>query len=95
MKLISRIPELPNASYFAMNRWFFKMHQLDLLFHPDDPAETIVVIGTGKPTFTEAECIEVNYVIGRMFECHGDQLYEVVLKIAHEAMGINSAVEVD
>ena len=52
MKIASRIPEIPNNSYFAMNRWFYKMYQAGFLYHPDEPAENIVQIATGELTFT-------------------------------------------
>jgi hypothetical protein len=89
MKANSRIPDLPNNSFFAMNRWFYKMHLAGLLFHPDDSAEDIVEIKTGQPTFTAEECLKVNQAINRMFEFQGDKVYEVALKYVHQAMGIN------
>ena len=95
MQTFERIPPLPNKSLFAMNRWFYKMNQAGLLFHPDDPAEDIVEIKTGQPTFTDEECIKVNQAINRMFECHGDKVYEVVLKYVHQAMGIDPVFAVE
>lgn len=88
MKISSRIPEVRNGSYFAMNRWFYKMYQTGLLYHPDEPAENIVEIATGKPTFTPEECISLNKAVAFMFDHHGDKVYEVGLRYAHKAMGI-------
>jgi hypothetical protein len=95
MQLSERIPALPNKSLFAMNRWFYKMQQAGLLFHPDDCAEDIVEINSGLPTFTEAECLKVNQAISRMFECHGDKVYEVALKYVHQAMGMRPDFSVE
>lgn len=92
MKATPRIPDLPNGSYFAMTRWFYKMHQANLLFHPDDSAESIVEIKTGLPTFTEEECLKVNQAIDLMFERHGDKVYEIALQYVHQARGINPSV---
>ena len=88
METKPRIPNLSNKSFFAMNRWFNKMYLAGLLYHPDDPAETIVNVASGKPTFTPEECIELNKAIGLMFDHHGDKVYEVGLMYAHKAMGI-------
>lgn len=88
MKITSRIPEVPNGSYFAMNRWFYKMYLAGLLYHPDDPAETIVQIATGEATFTPEECDELNEAVNVMFEHHGDAVYDCGLKYFHKALGI-------
>lgn len=88
MKVLSRIPELPTNSYYSMNRWFYKMYLEGLLFHVDDPAETIVNNETGKPSFTAEECIKLNAAIGIMFEHHGDDVYECGIKYFYTAMGI-------
>lgn len=88
MKVLSRIPELPTSSYYSMNRWFYKMYLEGLLFHVDDPAETIVNNETGKPSFTAEECIKLNAAIGIMFEHHGDDVYECGIKYFYTAMGI-------
>jgi|JI6StandDraft_1071083.scaffolds.fasta_scaffold1178141_1 hypothetical protein len=88
MKTSSRIPDLPNASAFAMNRWFYKMHKAGLLYHPDEPAETIVNIVNGSPTFTSDECRSLNAAVARMLEVHGDRVYDVCLRHAQQAMRI-------
>jgi hypothetical protein len=88
MKTTSRIPEMPNGSYFAMNRWFYKMYLSGLLYHPDDPPETIVKIATGEPTFSPEECVELNRAVDAMFGHHGDAVYDCGLKYFYKALGI-------
>ena len=87
MKITSRIPTVPNKSHFALNRWFYKMYLAGLLFHPDDPPETIENIQTGERTFTDEECVELNFAISKLFEYHGDAVYEYGLKYFQKAMG--------
>lgn len=88
MKTTPRIPEVPNGSYFAMNRWFEKMYLAGLLYHPDEPAENIVEIATGKPTFDTDECIKLNRAVDVMFKHQGDAVYECGIKYFHKALGI-------
>jgi hypothetical protein len=88
MKTTSRIPKVPNGSYFAMNRWFHRMYLAGLLYHPDEPAETIVKIDTGERTFTREECIELDRAVEVMFEHHGDAVYDCGLKYFYKALGI-------
>ena len=89
----SRIPEVPNRSYFAMNRWFYKMYHARLLYNPDERAEDIVSIETGDPTFTPEECSKLNQAVAVMFEQHGDMVYEVGLRYFHKALGITPVYE--
>jgi hypothetical protein len=88
MQIKTRIPALPGKSYFAMVRWFNKMYLAGLLYHPDEPAEAIINIASGQPTFTPEECTELNKAVELMFANHGDKVYEVGLKYFHKAMGI-------
>ncbi len=88
MQTTSRIPSLPNKSYFAMNRWFQQMQQAGLLYHPDERAEEIVDIETDAPMFDPAECELLDALIDQMFEVHGDKVYDVCIKHVHKAMGI-------
>lgn len=88
MQIKPRIPTLPGTSYFAMNRWFNKMYLAGLLYHPDEPAEAIINIASGQPTFTPEECTELNKAVDLMFANHGDKVYEVGLKYFHKAMDI-------
>lgn len=87
MKIASRIPAVPNKSYFAMNRWFYKMYLAGLLYHPDDAPDTIVNTQSGERTFTDKECVELNHAITALFDHHGDAVYECGLKYFHKAIG--------
>lgn len=82
-----RIPDLPNNSRFAMERWFQKLYMAGLLYNVDDPAETIVRIDTGERTFTPDECVRLDEAVERMFDHHGDAVYEVALKYTRKALG--------
>lgn len=88
MSQTSRIPALPNRSLFAMNRWFYKMYQSGLLYHPDESAENIVCLDTNETLFTKAECIVLNKAIDTMFKIHGDKVYDVCLHYSQMALGI-------
>lgn len=88
MQTKPRIPDLPNKSFFAMNRWFNKIYLAGLLYHPDEPAETNINLARGKPTFTPEECIELNQAVNFMCNHHGDKVYDVGLHYFHNAMGI-------
>lgn len=90
MQTQTRIPALPNGSTFAMNRWFYKMYQADLLYHPDDLAETIVRVDTGQRTFTDDECSQLDAAISLMFDKHGDRVYEVAMHYFQKAMAVES-----
>lgn len=89
MQITSRVPAHPNKSFFAMNRWFNKMYLAGLLYHPDEPAEEIINIISGEPTFTPEECVELNKAVASMFAQHGDKVYQVGLQYFHKAMGIS------
>ena len=91
----ARIPEVPNRSYFAMNRWFYKMYHAGLLYHPDERAEVIVDIVTGDPKFTPDECVKLNQAVDVMFENHGDMVYEIGLRYFHKALGITPIYETE
>lgn len=76
----SRIPDPLNNSFFAMNRWFAKMQASGLLFHPEDRAEDIVEIVSGKAIFSDKECAELDQIIDAMFVNHGDKVCDVAYK---------------
>lgn len=88
MKNHLRIPDVPRESEAAMNRWFQKLYASGLFFNPDDRPEDIVVMKTGESLFTEQECLVLNASVKRLFEIHGDRVYDVALKYAHRAVGI-------
>lgn len=90
MQSSSRIPDLINDSFFAMNRWFYKLYKADLLFNPDDSADSIVD-GAGNAIFTDEECNRLNSAVGRMFAVHGELVYDVGLKYLHKALLIPQA----
>lgn len=90
MQSNSRIPDLLNDSFFAMNRWFYKLYRTDLLFNPDDSADTIVD-DAGNAIFTDEECNRLNAAVGRMFAAHGELVYDVGLKYFHKARLIQQA----
>lgn len=80
MQSNSRIPDLLNDSFFAMNRWFTKMQASGLLFHPEYRAEDIVEIVSGKAIFSAEECTELDKIIDAMFAKHGDKVCDVAYK---------------
>jgi hypothetical protein len=88
MSQTSRIPASPNRSYFAMNRWFYKMYQSGLLYHPDESAETVVSLDTNEPLFTKTECDTLDNAMSEMFKTHGDKVYDVCLHYSQMALGI-------
>lgn len=83
----SRIPDLPNDSFYAMNRWFYKLYRADLLFNPDDSANSIVD-AAGNSIFTDEECNRLNAAVERMFAAHGELVYDLGLKYFHKALSI-------
>lgn len=70
---------------------FFKiLHQeYQLAFHPDDPFEDYVSIGTGAATFSKEEAKYLNEVMNQCFEvceeAHED-IYQIGLAISHPEM---------
>jgi len=64
------------------------MFAADLLYHPDEPAETIVRIDTREASFTPEECVELNTAVDSLFAVHGDLVYTVGLHFARKACGI-------
>ncbi len=90
MQAVSRIPDLPNDSFFAMNRWFYKLYQANLLFNVDDSTESIVN-ELGYSLFTEEECDRLNAAVDRMFAVHGELVYDVGLKYFRQALSLPSA----
>lgn len=88
MKNQLHVPQLPGKNLVAMDRWFDQLYVDGLLFNPDDRPEDIVVIDTGEPTFTESECQVLNASLDRLFEYHGDKVYDVALNYFHKALGI-------
>lgn len=85
---LDRIPELADASYEAMDAWFAKMVEADLFFNPDDPAESIVSVATGKPFFSRSECVKLDGIIQGLFAGHPSSLHDCALTHMRRAMGM-------
>lgn len=85
MQTVRCIPDLPNDSFFAMNRSFCKLHEAPLLFHVENLAESIVD-ESGRQLFTDEECIGLDAAVDRMFTTHGEWVYDVALKYFYRPM---------
>lgn len=68
------------------------MHKADLLYHPDEPAETIVRADTGEVSFTAEECVQLNAAVDSLFAWHGDLVYTVGLHFVRKAGGIKPEI---
>jgi len=85
---ISRVPEYSDHSFDGMLHWFAAMSERELLFHPDDAAETIHVIATGEPTFSPEESRKANAILKSMFSQFGDKVYEAAYPVFMKRMGL-------
>ena len=83
----SRIPGIHGNSFKAMHKWFGEMYEKGFLFHPDDPAESIIVIKTSLPMITEDESQTLTQIIDSMFTRFGDRVYEAAYPYFMKAMG--------
>lgn len=88
MSTNKRIPDFPEPTCCGLRRWFRHMFAADLLYHPDEPAETIVRIDTREASFTPEECVELNAAVESMFAVHGDLVYAIGLHFARKLRGI-------
>lgn len=79
-----RIPDFPEPTFCGLRRWYRQMHKADLLYHPDEPAETIVRADTGEVSFTAEECVQLNAAVDSLFASHGDLVYTVGLHFARK-----------
>ena len=84
MSANKRIPDFPEPTFCGLRRWFRFMYEADLLYHPDDPAETIVNTASGEASFTPAECLQLNAAVESMFAFYGDLVYSVGLHFARK-----------
>lgn len=84
----SRIPRFQPRTIGDVYRWFAEMDANDDLFHPDDPAETILN-PDGTRAFTDDEAAILNKTIEGMRIRFGDPLYEVgSLFFTHRVWGV-------
>lgn len=83
----SRIPDLTSSNFDGMLLWFAEMSKRDLLFHPDDAPDQIVIIKTGEPTFSPDECRKLETVLSRMFNQFGDEVHTAAYPVFMKAMG--------
>lgn len=79
-----RIPDFPELTFCGLRRWCRQMHEADLLYHPDESAETIVRTDTGEARFTADECVQLNAAVDSLFASHGDLVYTVGLHFARK-----------
>lgn len=84
-----RVPKLLGESVQAMNQWFEMLCSEGLLFHPDDRPQDIVVLKTGEPTFSATECMVLSESLARLFQYHGDKVYDVALEFCQKSIGID------
>lgn len=63
-----------------MKRWFREMHELGLIFHPDDPPHSIVNGLHGERVFSDAECERLRPIMETLFDRFGDRVYEEALR---------------
>lgn len=81
MKVVSRIPEIKVINKRNMYRWFSKMSDRDLLFHPDDDPATIVNIRTGVRVFSKDEVRHLRELIDGMFARQGNIVYDAAYPV--------------
>lgn len=86
---MERIPTYFPVDYASMQLWFRKMQECGLLFHPDDDPSDIVRIDTGGRTFNDSEATILRGILAKMFELHGNGVYEAAWPVFAEAVGIH------
>ena len=91
MSEVTSIPAVRSETLEEMEAWCHEMADRGLLFHPDDPPETIEHIETGTRMFTESECRELECILDRFLDLHGNALYDACLKNAQRLLGISPA----
>lgn len=69
----NRIPVLRDSSTQAMSLWFAEMADMGLIFHPEDAASSIVLIGNGKPFFSAEEADSAQRILDGFFTRFGDE----------------------
>ncbi len=71
-----------------MLAWFAEMSVRELLFHPEDRPEDIIVIGNDEPMFNDDECQQLSLILESMFEQFGDMVCEAAYPIFMKRMGL-------
>ncbi len=84
----NRIPDFNDNSFDGMLTWFSEMSFRGLLFHPDDPPNTIVKIVDGTPLFSKSEARKIRTIVENMFEQFGDRVYDAAYPIFMNAFGL-------
>ena len=90
---VSRIPEYDCAHPDGMLIWLSEMSARDLIFHPEDSPRDVHAVATGRRTFNEKECVELEFILADMFERHGDAVCETACRIVARRVGILSAMD--
>ncbi len=88
MNEATRVPEWADKSHAGMNSWFSIMADRGLLFHPDDPPDTIVSISDNIQVFTMEECNQINDILDDMFDHFGNDIYEAAIPVYQGCLGI-------
>lgn len=92
MIIANRIPAVQDFTLNGMAAWFAQLDTCDLLFHPDDPPETLISLESGQPFFSAAEVSMLTDTIDCLFALHGDQVYEAAYPLFLARMGIEEDV---
>jgi hypothetical protein len=83
----SGITRFQPRSISDVYRWFAELYVAGLLYHPDDPAETIMDGSTpGERLFSDEEAAFLNRTMDRMFERFGDRVHDVAYEYFMHAM---------
>ncbi len=69
-----RIPTFQPQTFDEMSQWFGQLYSSGLLYHPDDPAESIVRIEGGGRLFSDQEALALNQTVAGMFAQFGDRV---------------------
>jgi hypothetical protein len=67
----NQIPDLQDITLAAMNCWFADMAAANMLFHPEDAANSIVYISNGKPFFSSDAAEKAQQILDRLFQHFG------------------------
>jgi hypothetical protein len=92
MTITNRIPAVHDFTLSGMAAWFAQLDICNLLFHPDDPPETLISLESGQPFFSAAEISILTNTIDHLFALHGDQVYEAAYPLFVARMGIEEDV---